>query len=352
MMEEPQPPFRALRAVQSEPNPKKSFQTNSASAAHTVPVESHPAELPEPSALVTDVSEPAPKSAAKRKSSTAKRKSQTTSSKQKSVATFRQVWETNQQLAMEELQRLEQQAERINQLLAQRTKRKPPASQVKPLTELGRALPPIVALPQLPTESDDTEALKAQAERINQLLSDLQAVLTETPEDGSTNFKQTHALSVPDSQAAQEAAETAEALRYLIHQECTAPATAQPIKSPVRSEPTLPPELPRRKRRSLQTSRRSRSKWFQLSKQVFQLPEKLSSRVGDALLWIVLAAALRVGCRSILALFPWLTPVAILLMLAPAALAVYLALFARDAGFTPVYRLFLLMLGLLIGGRL
>lgn len=87
-------------------------------------------------------------------------------------------------------------------------------------------------------------------------------------------------------------------------------------------------------------------------RQLLQVPQTSFDRVGDAVLWIVLAVVIRVGARLLLALLPALTPIFVVLMFAPAILAVYLAMFVPRAGFVSVYRLFLMMLGLLIGGRL
>jgi hypothetical protein len=75
-------------------------------------------------------------------------------------------------------------------------------------------------------------------------------------------------------------------------------------------------------------------------------------RLGDAVLWIVVAAVVRVGSRFLIATYPAYSFLFIALMLAPAILAVYLAVFVPKAGFVSVYRLFLIMLGLLLGGKL
>jgi hypothetical protein len=85
---------------------------------------------------------------------------------------------------------------------------------------------------------------------------------------------------------------------------------------------------------------------------LFQVPRKPLDRLGDAFLWIVIAAVLRVGSRFLIMTYPAYTPLIMILMLAPAAGAVYLALFVPRAGFVSVYRLFLIMLGLLLGGKL
>jgi hypothetical protein len=74
-------------------------------------------------------------------------------------------------------------------------------------------------------------------------------------------------------------------------------------------------------------------------------------QLGDAVLWIVLSAVVRVGVRFLIMLYPAISPVVTILMFIPPALAVYLAVFVPRAGFVSVYRLFLITLGLLLGGK-
>lgn len=73
--------------------------------------------------------------------------------------------------------------------------------------------------------------------------------------------------------------------------------------------------------------------------------------VADAAIWIVGATVARVGLDLLLSSFPhlWL-PVAGLIVL-PAAIAIYRTTFTPETGFAWGYRLFLAMIGLLLGGR-
>ncbi|MBD2092530.1 hypothetical protein H6F67_22025 [Microcoleus sp. FACHB-1515] len=73
--------------------------------------------------------------------------------------------------------------------------------------------------------------------------------------------------------------------------------------------------------------------------------------IADAAIWIIGATVLRVGLDLLLSSFPhlWL-PVAGLIVL-PAAIAIYRTTFTPETGFTWGYRLFLAMIGLLLGGR-
>ncbi|HEY9883741.1 MAG TPA: hypothetical protein V6C98_09065, partial [Thermosynechococcaceae cyanobacterium] len=60
---------------------------------------------------------------------------------------------------------------------------------------------------------------------------------------------------------------------------------------------------------------------------------------------------MRVGAQFLLVQVPALAPMLLVLMFAPAVGAVYLAMCVPKVGFVPIYRLFLIMLGLLLGGR-
>lgn len=246
----------------------------------------------------------------------------------------------------------------------------------------------------MPIQDDDTEALEAQAERIKQLLKELETSLVEgdamlhsdaiepRSADDDQNAHPAASVAQPppvgvesfvsntyryganarpftasqqttsgaDQKAQQQATETAQALRYLASRD----VSREPI------DPSIAAFSQPESRRTMARSRTSQSvpgllpirRYGVQLRQFLQMPQKSFDKVGDAVLWIVLAAAVRVGARFLLAMFPALAPIFVLLMFAPAALAVYLAMFVPRAGFVSVYRLFLIMLGLLLGGRL
>ncbi len=221
---------------------------------------------------------------------------------------------------------------------------------------------------------EETERLKAQAERINQLLNELEATIrqggqarippilvippSKLPERSRVDLRpslsdesqySSDAFSFPNSQAqmpldrtmkraVQEAGETAQALRYLSNRERIGPSSdwQEGITKPRSKRPALGPirQLGLRLRRFL------------------QVPTKPVDRIGDAVLWIVLSAVIRLGARFLVMAYPALSPVVLILMFVPTALAVYLAVFVPRAGFVSIYRLFLITLGLLLGGRL
>ncbi|NJL22313.1 MAG: hypothetical protein HC895_18235 [Leptolyngbyaceae cyanobacterium SM1_3_5] len=73
--------------------------------------------------------------------------------------------------------------------------------------------------------------------------------------------------------------------------------------------------------------------------------------IADAAIWMIGATVLRVGLDLLLSSFPSLWfPIAGLIVL-PAAIAIYRTTFTPETGFAWGYRLFLAMIGLLLGGR-
>lgn len=83
-----------------------------------------------------------------------------------------------------------------------------------------------------------------------------------------------------------------------------------------------------------------------------ELPRKPIDRLSDAALWIATSAIIRVGSRYILTTFPILSPVFLILMVAPAIAAVYLIFCVPRVGWLCYYRLFLIMVGFVVGGKL
>ncbi|GEM_PF-819688 len=442
-MDELQARIRAIRSLQTDmnlarqPDPDFEFPVDT-----PLPSEANVVELPNRQAQIAPQSDTAatPQARTKRKSGASSQKAMAADASK--TFSFRQLRESNQQPFIDELKRLEAQAERINQLLAERARKKAYAEQTgesaqgKPLIakrKTNDASPPAASkkksargtrqsqrssqreMPIMSTLDDDsTEDLEVQAERIKQMLADLEAALiqggatltdtrsetgtaenamapsltidrtttepftpptlpqatTQTPPPAGSdplpasmpsigNRNRTPNLGVgpahPDGEAdtqkaQQEAVETAQALRYLANREVDRERISAPISVPhpdlsrpdgPRARPSRPPSKPF----TLQS-------YGNRLRRLLQIPPKTIDRVGDAMLWIVMAAVVRVGVRLLLAMVPVLAPVFSVLMFAPAILAVYLALFVPRAGFVSVYRLFLLMLGLLIGGRL
>ncbi len=74
--------------------------------------------------------------------------------------------------------------------------------------------------------------------------------------------------------------------------------------------------------------------------------------IQSAAMWITGAAAARIILTIFLSSQPALKPLALMLMVAPAAIAIYQVTAAPKTGFVTAYRLLLILVGLLLGGRL
>lgn len=426
-MNDLQAQINARRALQTDRNLARQPDADPVEPSR-VPSEQEANVVEMPDRSPTPVAEVAPVTRSRRKSSSSKRKNQASASKQGSVP-FRQLRD-NKQPFVDELRLLEEKAERINQLLAERAQaqsyegtsvadrqyRHPAQAQVSRVSASNqqtssRGSQQISPLydqefsEMAALDDEDTESLKLQAERITQLLAELEDAIQQagtlsakpkrngssgtvavdhpksrqktnrsghrqsakvTPqlqepfETGSEGFsgvdesdrhhytrevyqEQNYREPIPPQQnikrAVQEAAETAQALRHLSHQEYRQTVGRERIPQPSLRRRTPPPKRGLIGRLGL----RLRS--------LFSIPQKPMDRLGDALLWVVISAVVRVGSRFLIATFPAYSALFICLMLAPAAVAVYLAVFVPNSGFVSVYRLFLIMLGLLIGGR-
>lgn len=77
-----------------------------------------------------------------------------------------------------------------------------------------------------------------------------------------------------------------------------------------------------------------------------------SFSLPDAVIWVVGSTIARVGINLVLASFPGLWLPIVALILTPAAIAIYQIAVSPETGSIWGYRLFLVMAGLLIGGRL
>jgi hypothetical protein len=322
----------------------------------------------------------APRSPTKRKSSGAS-KGRGNAGK-KSTKTYRSPQPTKQPFA-DELQHLEELAERINHILAERARQKvyeqsqsqsmrgiaPNAPIATPYPRSPRPQQPIYEQPSL--EELDTENLKLQAKRIRHRLSQLELMMdgeepaTHNLHDVGTSYAAHHyspppqppavPLSAPYQQAyppqqnpfdsarqrsEYEAWRAAEELRQLKEQERHHYAAAERPDRPnpySSFEPIVQRAVSRLRRLPIG--------------QFLHLPRKPMDGLSDAVMWVAVAAIARIASRYLIAALPWLSPVVTLLMLAPAGVAIFLAVFMPKTGWIPFYRLFLIMLGLFIGGK-
>lgn len=308
------------------------------------PLEEDPKVLPLPSksrsqdSLAEDV---ILRSGKRKSASSSQRKTKATTSKPKASKSLRSSSSTNSQLFVDELQKLEARADRINQILAERARKKdgepsstgpdvpPPSSRQAPYSQQQYqevSLPPSHEWP-----APATPELAEMEKPVSQPWS---------PQGWEKRMD-----IGQQQQAKQDAWQTASDLRYLNH-----PGQAS-YRNELFSE--LEEQRPAFRHKTTGTSSRSPSfPWHHLGWQRFlEIPRKPIERISDGAVWIGVGAIVRVLSRFILLAFPGLSLVFTLLMLTPAMLAVFLALFVPRMGWVPCYRLFLITLGLLIGGK-
>ncbi|MGQ9873511.1 hypothetical protein [Leptodesmis sp.] len=150
-------------------------------------------------------------------------------------------------------------------------------------------------------------------------------------------------------QAKQDAWQAAQELRYLYQSGHPPyggerfPGSEEQEQLPFQQEPTI-------------AGSTARSSGFFLHhlgwERFLEIPRSPMQKLSDGVLWIVTGAIVRLIARSILMVFPSLSSVVTLLMLTPAILAVFLVFCVPRMGWVPFYHLFLITLGLLIGGKL
>jgi hypothetical protein len=339
----------------------------------------------------------------KRKASgTTTKKGRSASSKQKTARWSPQT--VNLGPYAEELKRLEAQADRINQILAERARKRAVeqsqsiSGKRSPLSEDPPSayqpdpwLPTPSSSPSPPLEEVDTENLKRHARQIRLRLMELESSmdqaesLTEPPTPGSDNTPSRQSPSpaakpVPEghhpfpptysySQAAQGQSQSPSAydpsqspppMGDPTWQQANYEAwqTAQELRQWTAREQGATygePELRQRPRSSSHQSLLRQLilgvRWL-TTRRFLELPDQFLNRLGDAAIWLAIAGVSRVGLRYLAGSLPWLAPGFTFLMLVPAVLAVFLAFFVPRVGWVPYYRLFLIMLGLLLGGKL
>ncbi len=125
---------------------------------------------------------------------------------------------------------------------------------------------------------------------------------------------------------------------------------AQPTANPLETPPRFS-TAPRSKMTAAPRRRTLRYYWRQLQPRL-QLPQTRGAIAVDALIWTLAAAGLRIGLALLAKSLPFLNLPIFLLLFCPAVLAGYLAFCVPKSSPALIYRLLLLTLGLLIGGKL
>lgn len=356
-----------------------------------------------PPALDRIAEDPLSGRSSNKRKSTGAGKGRSAPAKAKSAKPYRPPQSAKQPFA-DELEHLEELAERINHVLAERTRKKAYLEQTQPRQaqfmspQMGYAQP---EYEQPALEQEDTESLKRQAKRIRQRLSYLEALMEagdepDAPPDLQAAYRDRGyaqpsypqpSYPQPPQPAPQPPSPQPQSLidprygqpiqppqqnpydpnwqRYeyetwRANQELQQLMQQDQWAQPTASQPYVQPPVVERTARS----RTGRSPVVEsIVRRVFgrfqhlpfsnflELPAKPTDRLSDAVMWVAVAAIARIASRYLISAIPLLSPIFTLLMLAPAILALFLAVFAPKTGWVPFYRLFLLMLGLFIGGK-
>jgi hypothetical protein len=284
----------------------------------------------------------------KRKSSSAsQRKTKSTASKAKTSKSVRSTASGNSQLFVDELQKLEAQADRINRILAERAKKKD-QEQYQSISQSisDRSAPSSQAM--FSQHQPQEASIPPKIEWPSPKFPGQEEMGNPVSQPWNPQFYEERMDPRQQQQAKQDAWQAAQELRYL-HQSGSTPYEGE--RFPGLEEQDRPPF--RQKSTTTGTgSRLSGSSLRHLGWERFlEIPRRPVERISDGVLWIVTGAIVRIIARSILTVFPSLSPIVTLLMLTPAMLAVFLVLFVPRMGWVPFYRLFLITLGLLVGGK-
>lgn len=292
------------------------------------------------------------RSGKRRSSGSAQRKTKATTGKAKTSKAARST-AVNPQLFVDEVQKLAARADRINQILAERARRR---DEEQSQTVADRSTPV--------DQVANAQQQSFQQQSPQQYQQPYQGVSLPTgydwPVSASLEPESAKSVSQPwnpqaweerldprqQQQAKQDAWQTAQDLRYLNHPESVAYG-GERFSGLEEQRPALRQRLgmaPAARSSGL-PSRPSGWGWF------LELPRKFTERITDAAIWIGVGAIARMLFRFILMVLPGLSPVFTLLMLSPAMLAVMLVLFFPRMGWVPIYRLFLITLGLLIASK-
>lgn len=323
---------------------RQSPQPYEADDLDDTPLEEDPKVLPLPSqsrlqeSLAEDV---IGRSGRRKSSSSSQRKTKSTTGKPKTSKSGRSTsTASTSPLFVDELQKLEARADRINQLLAERAKKRNEQQSQAVSGISGSSSQAMYTQQQYhgvsrPPNQEQSASLGAE---------ELEKTVAPS---WNPHFWEERMDPRRQQQAKQEAWQTAQDLRYL----------NQPESAGYGGEglPGLEGRRPSFRQPPTAATHPARSSGFSLRRlgweRFLDIPRKPLERITDGMVWMGIGAIVRMMFRFILMAFPGLSPVLTLLMLTPAMLAVMLVLFFPRMGWVPFYRLFLVTLGLLIGGQ-
>jgi hypothetical protein len=269
--------------------------------------------------------------------------------KKQLASSIRRLRQIGFQLSPDELKRLKLCAETINQLLMEqamqserpnsKSNRQKPSKKARSPTVQPTKKSREAILPNLngssPTSGDQNILVSPVQPEVNnpsgEIGQDISQLLIELEAEIATNLDW--------QQTKQEAVETAEALRSLSSRKHLSQllehgqriSTLRPVRSPL----------------SQRSGKAPKSRFRQL----LQIPQRPLAQLGDAILWVMGSAIVRIVLEFLLSTFPGFKVLLILLQLVPVVFAIYLLFFVPRIGVLSIYRPFLLLLGLLLGGR-
>ncbi len=342
--------------------------------------------------------------------------SRASAAKYKRPATFRRLWEVKQSQERQQLQQVQQQVQQINQILAERRQARVQSEQVGFSEDMAvhssRAKSRVFSSGQRAMSSagesvvmddlyDSDEFLLEEIARLNQLLAKLQADIDEGEQalvaiekgrfDPSQlppnllNSLTQQPVSPPKSegvkvfsapvgnspatlnhsvtseqwhQSEQDALRTAAALRHLSSGTRNRANLPHPLAAPIQQEAPTHRSTPAIPTPSTSSCQNSQPFWGSLSARFASACSRghpfsaWLNYLGQAVLWVVAAAAVRLVSKVLLANLPWLNIVVTPLLVAPALLAIAIVCFWPTAPSSLIYKLFLMSMGLLLGGKL
>jgi hypothetical protein len=223
--------------------------------------------------------------------------------------------------------------------------------------------------------NEELQQVESQMRRINQLSNELETAMVELKaiahemnrehhQDVNPTVRRSHGVPAPGNplptspmqqfqtppsygaaqstnfaQAEQDAAVNAQTLRYLANRE--RPHSSARVELPTTN-----------KERRVPVRRRTLKYYLQQLQKFLQLPSDFSGLLINTGVWVLSSAAISFGLKLLMISFPWLVVPLTILKIVPAMLAAYLALFVPNAGAISGYRLLLVMVGFWLGSKL
>ncbi len=303
----------------AESDPNSFSSTLKATAADLDRVEAPSlVEAPPPSTLARKRRATTPKTAAKIKQQTPLKAKQTPSTQIKSI------WEPTQPSIVAQFQHLEQelrqlktQADQINQQSIEIK------SEMQALRTIAHTAHPPTAATQPPSAASQSAELNIPPFLLNRRAANPEPVAAASEDRLGRQAPADSPIETP------------------------APLTsAQSLETPPRfSTAPRPTTAVTPRRRTLRSGWRQLRPWL-------QLPQTRGAIAADAVIWTAAAAGLRIGLTLLTKSLPFLSLPIVLLLFVPAVLAGYLSFCVPKSSPVLIYRLLLLTLGLLLGGKL